>query len=133
MTSTTDSIPATPQAMLWTGRILSAIPVLFMAGLSTVIFFAAPGKVTEGMAKYGYPASAAKPILLFEIACAVLFAVPQTATLGAILLTGYLGGAVATHVHASEPFYFPILFGVLVWLGLLLRDARLRTLLPLRR
>jgi len=85
------------------------------------------------MTKYGYPASAAKPVLIIEIICVLLYLIPQTAVLGAILLTGYLGGAVATHVHAGEPWWFPVIFAVLVWLGLLLRDARLRCLLPLRR
>jgi hypothetical protein len=63
----------------------------------------------------------------------ILYAIPQTAVLGAILLTGYLGGAVSTHVRAGEPFFFPVIVGVLVWLGLVLRDPRLRSLAPLRR
>src|SRR5437764_2644346 len=123
----------TPKAMRWTGRIISAIPVLMMAGVGTFMFFRFPEKITEGMTKYGYPAGVGKPLLLIEIACAILYAIPQTAVLGAILLTGYLGGAVAPHVHASESFWFPIVFGVLVWLGLVLRDARVRALIPLRR
>jgi hypothetical protein len=123
----------TSKAMLWIGRVISAIPVLMMAGVGTVMFFAFPEKVIEGMTKYGYPASVGRPLLAVEIACAVLYVIPQTAILGAILLTGYLGGAVATHVHAGEPFWFPVLFGVLVWLGLFLRDARIRALIPLRR
>ena len=119
--------------MLWTGRVISAVPVLMMAGVGTFMFIAKADVVAEGMTKYGYPAGVARPLLAVEIACAVLYAIPQTAVLGAILLTGYLGGAVATHVHASEPFWFPILFGVLVWLGLFLRDGRIRALVPLRR
>jgi hypothetical protein len=124
---------ATPKAMLWTGRIISAIPVLMMGGIGAVMFFASPEKAVEGMTKYGYPAGVAKPLLIVQIVSVVLYAIPQTAVLGAILLTGYLGGAVATHVRAAEPFWFPIVFGVLVWLGLFLRDSRMRTLLPLRR
>src|SRR5947207_3125859 len=123
----------TSKGMLWTGRVISAIPILFMAGLGTAMLIAAPQKVKEGMTKYGYPPGAAMPILIAEILCAILYLIPQTAVLGAILLTGYLGGAVATHVHAGEAFWIPILMGTLVWLGLLLRDARLRELLPLRR
>jgi hypothetical protein len=61
-----------------------------------------------------------------------LYLIPRTSTLGAILLTGYLGGATATHVRVGEPFYFPVIFGALIWLGLLLREPRLRLLLPLR-
>ena len=117
--------------MRWTGYVLSAIPILFMTVGGLVFLFVAPDKVSEGMTKYGYPAAAAKPILIAEIVCGLLYAIPQTATLGAVLLTAYLGGAVATHVHAGEPFLFPIIMGVLVWLGLWLRDSRHRGLLPL--
>jgi hypothetical protein len=131
--------PTTPQkpskALLWTGRILSAIPVLFMAGLGSVFLITNPSMITDGMIKYGYPKEAAFPIVIIEIVCALIYAIPQTATLGAILLTGYLGGAVATHVHAAEyvQIPFPLLFGILVWLGLLLREPRLRALLSVRR
>ena len=123
----------TSNAMLWTGRVISAIPVLMMAGIGTFMFIFRPAMVVEGMTKYGYPGHVGRPILAVEIACAVLYVIPQTAVLGAILLTGYLGGAVATHVRAGEPFWMPVLFGVLVWLGLFLRDARIRALVPLRR
>ena len=123
----------TSKAMLWTGRVISAIPVLMMGGMGTVIFFTSPNMVIDGMTKYGYPAYIARPLLVVVIACALLYAIPQTAVLGAILLTGYLGGAVATHVRAAEPFWLPVLFGVLVWLGLFLRDARIRGLVPWRR
>ena len=74
-----------------------------------------------------------RPLFFVELACVLLYVIPQTAVLGAILLTGYLGGAVATHVRAGEPFWFPIIFGILIWLGLVLRDARIRALVPLRR
>src|SRR5215212_5722165 len=123
----------TPKAMLWAGRVISAIPVLMMGVLGAVMLIAFPEKAAEGTAKYGYPATVTRPLFLVEIACVVLYVIPQTAVLGAILLTGYLGGAVATHVRVGEPFWFPILFGVLVWLGLFLRDARVRALVPLRR
>ena len=123
----------TSKGMFIAGWVVSAIPILFMAGMGTYMFFFKPDVVTEGMTKYGYPANVAKPILIVEIVCAVLYLIPQTAVLGAILLTGYLGGAVATHVHASEPVWFPVIFGVLVWLGLFLRDARVRALVPFRQ
>jgi hypothetical protein len=116
--------------MLWIGRIVSAIPILMMGGMGAYVLFFKPEMAAEGMSKYGYPAGATKPLLIAEIVSAVLYVIPQTAVLGAILLTGYLGGAVATHVRAGEPFWFPIIFGVLVWLGLYLRDARVRALLP---
>ena len=125
--------PTTPKAMLWTGRVISAIPVLMMGVLGAVMFFAAPEKAVENTTKYGYPASVVKPMIAVQLVCVVLYAIPQTAVLGAILLTGWLGGAVATHVRAAEPFWFAVLFGVLVWLGLFLRDSRVRALVPLRR
>ena len=128
---TTNAPPS--KAMRWTGYVLSAIPVVFMTIGGLAFLFFAPDKVTEGMTKYGYPASASKPILIAEIVCGLIYAIPQTSTLGAVLLTGYLGGAVATHVHAGEPFFVPIIMGVLVWLGLWLRDTRYRVLLPLRK
>ena len=127
------STPATSKAMFWTGWIISTVPALMMGGMGIVIFFAAPKMIAEGMTKYGYPESVGRPLLAIEIACVVLYLIPQTAVLGAILLTGYLGGAVATHVRAGEPFWMPLLVGVLVWLGLFLRDARIRALVPLRR
>jgi hypothetical protein len=125
--------PRTPKAMLWTGRIISAIPVLMMGVVGAVMLVASPDKAAEGMVQHGYPASITRPLLIVEIICVLLYVIPQTAVLGAILLTGYLGGAVATHVRVGEPFWFPIVFGVLVWLGLFLRDARVRALVPLRR
>jgi len=121
------------KAALWVGWIISAIPIAMMGVLGTVFLLTKRAMVQEGMTKYGYPASAAIPILIVEILCAILYAIPRTAVLGAILLTGYLGGAVATHVRAGEPWFFPIIFGVLVWLGLVLRDPRLRELAPLRK
>ena len=127
------SARTTSKGMLWAGRVISAVPVLFMGVLGVVMFFAAPGKVSEGMSKYGYPAGAAKPVLIAEVTCALLYAIPQTTVLGAILLTGYLGGAVATHVRVGEPFYFPVAMGVVVWVGLLWRDGRVRELVPGRK
>ena len=90
-------------------------------------------QAVEGFAKYGYPAGAVLGLGIVELACTLAYVFPPTAVLGAILLTGYLGGAVATHVQKSEPWFFPVIFGVLVWLGLVLRDPRLRALVPLRK
>ena len=69
---------------------------------------------------------------IIEITCAILYAIPRTAVLGAILMTGFLGGAIASHVRIGEAFHIPLILGLLVWLGLLLRDARMHDLLPLR-
>lgn len=120
----------------WAGRVLSAIPVLLMVMSGT---FKLVGGVTgspQMLASWthlGYPPAALLPIGVLEIACAFVYAFPPTAVLGAVLVTGYLGGAVATHVRVSEAVWFaPALLGALAWLGLYLRDPRLRALLPLR-
>ncbi len=120
------------KSTLWIGRVLSAIPVLLMGGLGLYALLIKP-EMTAGMHdQYGYPTNSIKPVLIAEITCTILYAIPQTSVLGAVLLTGYLGGAVATHVRAGEPFWFPLVMGVIVWLGLFLRDERVRTLMPIR-
>jgi uncharacterized protein YndB with AHSA1/START domain len=86
----------------------------------------------EGAPDLGWSDSAMFGLGIVEIGCAVLYLLPPTATLGAILVTGYLGGAVATHARMGDMFVIPIVFGAIVWLGLLLRDARLRAILPWR-
>ena len=84
--------------------------------------------------KYGYPMKCILPLLIVEAACAVIYLIPKTAGLGAVLLTGYLGGAVATHVHAGEPNWFiAVIVGIVVWLGLYFRDPRVRDLMPIRK
>lgn len=124
-------VAATPKWMLWTGRVLSAVPV-FMLTMSGIMKLAKPPMVLEGFAKFGYPESTITPIGVTEIVCVLLYLFPKTAVLGAILITGYLGGATATHVRASEPFISPIIIGMIAWGGLVLRDARLRSILPWR-
>ena len=124
--------PRDSKAMVWTGRVFSALPVLLMVfGASMAVF--KPAMVEEGMKKHGYPEGIGTKLIVVEMACVVLYVVPQTAVLGAVLLTGYLGGATATHVRVGEPFFMPVIVGIVVWLGLFFRDARLRDLLPLRR
>jgi hypothetical protein len=118
----------------WLGWVFSGIPILMMGAGGTFFYFFHFDQMKKDMAKYGYPPQALQYIVMAEIGCAVIYAFPPTATLGAILMTGYLGGAVATHVHAGEPVWpAPIVFGVLAWLGLFLRDPRLRALVPFRR
>lgn len=117
---------------LWTGRILSAFPalVLLFSGVNVAIKSA---PVLQGLARLGYPDRLALTIGILEFACAALYAIPRTSILGAILLTGYLGGATASHVRIGDPVFFaPVVLGILVWAGLFLRDTRLRALLPLR-
>ena len=88
--------------------------------------------VREATARLGYPDSLTLGIGIVLLVCTVVYVIPRTSILGAILLTGYLGRATATHVRVGEPFYFTIVFGALIWAGLFLRDARLRALIPLR-
>jgi xanthine/uracil permease len=101
--------------------------------MSGIMKLARVPDVVKGFAHLGYSDSLAVPLGIVELACTVLYVIPQTAVLGAILLTGYLGGATTTHLRINEPFFAPVVLGVLVWLGLFLRDARLRELIPFRR
>ena len=118
--------------MLWAGRILSGLPALFLL-VDSVGKFVKPAPVVEGTVRLGYPESVIFPLGIVLLACTVVYLVPRTSILGAILLTGYLGGAVATHLRVGDglfPMFFPVILGVLVWGGLFLRDTRLRALLP---
>lgn len=118
--------------MLWAGYIISAVPVLMLM-MSAVMKFLMGPDIVKGFADLGWPVSHALPLGIVELVSTILYVIPQTAVLGAILLTGYLGGAIATHARLSEPqFIGPLVFGVLVWLGLYLRDPRLRALIPWR-
>jgi DoxX-like family len=130
MSSDLQSAPASNK-MLWVGYVVSALPVLMLL-FSGAMKFAKPAAVVEGFAHLGWPDSLALALGIIEVGCTIVYLIPQTAVLGAILLTGYLGGATATHVRIGEGFIGPVLFGVLLWLGLYLRDARIRALIPLR-
>lgn len=116
---------------LWVGRIMSAVPVLMLL-FSGVLKLIKPAPVVEEFARLGYPEGLALGIGILELACTVVYVIPRTSILGAIVLTGYLGGATATHVRIGDPSFSPIVVGVLVWGGLFLRDDRLRALLPWR-
>ena len=124
----------TSRGMWWTGCVLSALPILGMLVAPIIFGTLKFDAVQKGMVDHGYPSRYALLILLMEIGCAVIYAIPGTAVLGAILMTGYLGGAVATHVRVGEgQFVTPAILGVIVWLGLYFRDARLRALVPWRQ
>lgn len=117
---------------LWTGRGISVLVTLFML-LDAVMKVIKSAAAVEGTARVGYPVSVVVPIGIALLVSTVIYAIPRTSVLGAILLTGYLGGATATQVRVQDPwFLFPVGFGVLVWAGLFLRDERLRTIIPLR-
>ena len=130
-----DELEPVSRGQQWAGRIISALPALFL-GLDGVAKLFKPAPVVEGTLALGYPESSIIPMGIVLLAATLLYVLPRTAVLGAILLTGYLGGAVATHVRVSHPLWthtlFPVYFGVLIWGGLLLRDRRLRAILPLR-
>lgn len=113
------------KAALWTGYVLSVIPALMLLSGGIFAWTASP-QVVQGTEKLGYPSSLLPVLGTVELICAVLYIVPQTAVLGALLLTAYFGGAVATHVRAQDPMWpVPIVFGIIVWLGLLLRRPHL--------
>ncbi len=123
---------------LWAGRILSAVVMLFLI-FDGVIKLVPLTAVTETMDQLGYPTSVslARGLGILPLACTALYAIPQTSVLGAILLTGLLGGAIATHLRVGSPLFTHLLFGVylglMVWGALYLRDERLRALIPWRR
>lgn len=124
--------PPVSKLALWTGRVITAVPVAMLV-MSGIMKLVKPADLVKGFADLGYLDSLARPLGVVELVCTILYVIPQTAVLGAILLTGYLGGATATHLRVNDPFIAPIILGVLVWLGLYLRDARLRALAPLRK
>ncbi len=126
---------APSKTAFWVGHAVSLFPVimLFVSGIMKLV---KPEPVVKGMAEHGFPESIITGLGIVELACTVLYLIPQTSILGAILLTGYLGGATATHVRVGEfgqAFMGAIPFGVLLWLGLYLREPRLRALTPWRR
>src|SRR5579863_5287968 len=122
---------AVSKASLWTGRILSGLAVLLFVFGATFCLLK-PAVAQQGFVHYGYRDGALLPITVVELVCALVYAIPRTSVLGAILLTGYLGGATATHVRVGEPFFLPIIVGIVVWLGIFLREGRLQALIPLR-
>jgi hypothetical protein len=128
------AIPVTKKRP-WAGYVVSALPVLFLL-MDAIGKFIKPEQVVTGTVDLGYQESVIVPLGVTLLVCTALYIVPSTSVLGAILLTGYLGGAVATHVRISNPLFthqlFPVYLGSLLWLGLYLRDARLRSLLPFR-
>lgn len=132
MIATERSSSFSPKRVLWVSYILSALPALLLL-FSGAMKLMRPPSVIEGFGRLGYDESLALGIGIVELLCTVLYLIPRTSALGAILLTGYLGGATATHVRMGEPFYAPVLLGLLVWGGLFLREKRLRALIPLRQ
>jgi len=127
---------AASNGAVWTGRILSGLVILFLL-LDGATKLVPLDVVVETSEQLGIPASLARTLGVLTIACTVLYAIPRTAVLGAILLTGYLGGAIAIHLRVGSPIFTHLLFGLylglMVWGGLYLRDERLRALMPVAR
>jgi hypothetical protein len=137
MSTIAEAAPVSKPA-LWTGRILSGLVILFMLFDGAIKLVPWP-IVTETMDRIGYGSSEslARTLGVITVACTVLYAIPPTSFVGAILLTGYLGGAMASHVRLGSPLFTHTLFGLylglMVWGGLWLRDRSLRSLIPFRR
>src|SRR4051812_47628976 len=121
------------KAMTMIGWVLSGLVVLMLVMSATMKLMSVPDVAEQMVGKFGYPKDVILVIGIVEISAVVLYLVPRTAILGAVLLTGYLGGAIATHVRVHDNFVGPAIFGILVWLGLYLRDPRVRALLPHRK
>jgi len=131
MDSVAPTAPVSKKA-LWTGRVLSALPILLLL-FSGVMKLAKPPAVVEGFAHFGLPEKLTLTIGLLEIVCTLVYAIPRTSVLGAILLTGYLCGATAINVRVGDPSsIITVLLGIMIWGGLYLRDNRLRALIPLK-
>jgi hypothetical protein len=137
LTQTGEKIMSTEQvvsskAMLWTGRVISSLLALILTMDAAVKVLKLPAAV-EATARLGYSVTILVPLGLVLLACVALYLLPRTRVVGAILLTGYLGGATATQVRMQDPWFaLPVVLGILIWLGLYLRDGRLRTLVSLR-
>jgi hypothetical protein len=132
MSPETPQTPPTPKALYWIGVALSVLCTLALVG-SGIMKLRPPEGFDVEFGKLGWTIEKATTLAIIEFACALLYAIPRTSVLGAILATGYLGGAVATHVRIGDgQFFSPVIFGVVVWLGVFLRDARLRALIPIR-
>ncbi len=117
--------------LIWIGRVITGLLALLFT-TSAIMKLMGGTDVTEGFAHMGLPASLRVPLGILEFSCVVIYLIPVTSVTGAILLTGYIGGAIVTHLRIGEPVYFQIGLGILTWLGLYLREHRLKALIPLR-
>jgi hypothetical protein len=134
MQTATQTLPS-PRTTLWAGRIISALAILFLI-LDSVIKVLKLAPAVESTTQLGYPESLVITIGIIELVCLAIYVIPRTSIFGAILMTGYLGGAIATNLRAGTPLFnviFPIIIGALLWGGIYLRDQKLRELVPLRR
>jgi hypothetical protein len=128
----TTQAPRVSKVAFWIGCIMSALPILLLLFGAVMALIIKPPEMAKGMDQMGIPQSLAFPLGIIELACAVIYAIPQTSVLGAILMTGFFGGTIITHLRLGQPVYIQSILGVLVWGGLFLRDRRLRVLIPFR-
>jgi hypothetical protein len=130
-----ENVRTQSNALLWTGRVLTGVTVVFML-VDAVGKFAKPTQVTEAFARLGLPLTTATSIGVLLLVSTVLYAIPRTAVLGAVLLTGFLGGAVAIHMRAGSSLFetvSPVILGVVAWGGVYLQQCGLRRVFPVRR
>ena len=118
--------------VVWTGRVITIV-VSLLFFFSAAMKFVGGAAVKEGMAHLGLPESMIIPLGILELACAVVFLIPATSVLGAILLAGYMGGAICTHWRVGDPFVGQIAIALVIWLAIYLREPRLKALIPLRK
>jgi len=117
--------------IVWIGRVISGL-ASFIFIMSAFMKLKGGPELAQGMAQLGLPESLVVPLAILEISCVVIYLIPATSVLGAILLTGYMGGAICTHCRVGDPFFVQIALGICVWIGLYLRENRLKALIPLR-
>ena len=118
--------------VVWVGRVITVlVSLLFL--FSASMKFIGGAEVKEGMAHLGLPGSMIIPLGILEAACTVIYLIPATSVLGAILLAGYIGGAICTHWRVGDPFLGQVAIGLVIWLGIYLREPRLAALIPLRK
>ena len=123
---------ATSGKVVWAGRVISVLASLVFL-FSAFLKLKGGPELAQGIAHLGLPESMVMPLAIVEISCTVIYLIPATSVLGAVLLAGYVGGAICTHWRVGDPFFVQIVLGLLVWLGLYLREPRLKALIPLRR
>jgi len=125
-------VKGTKRWQVWTGRLISAVPVVMMILSASLKLTRSPAYVVAWTDGLGFAPSMLTPVAVLELLCVLVYVIPRTAVLGAIFVAAYLGGATTAHVRAGAPFITPVVLGVAAWVGLYLRDSRLRPLLPLR-
>lgn len=121
-----------PKALVWTGRVLSVLAAMPFV-VSGIMKFAMRAEVVKGMGPLGLPESILTTVGILELGCCVLYLIPQTCILGAILFTGYVGGTILTGLRVGQAVFPQVLMGILLWLGLYLREDRLKNLIPFRK